>query len=509
MSLIDISALTFSYDGSYDNIFTNVSFQIDTAWKLGFCGRNGRGKTTFLKLLMGEYEYRGTISASVGFEYFPFEVSDTSLNTLGVFYSIAPNAQDWMIEREVRKLAVNEDVLNRPFATLSSGEQTKMLLAGLFLRENNFLLIDEPTNHLDMSGRETVAKYLNDKTGFILVSHDRAFLDDCVDHILSINKANIEIQRGNFSGWYYNKKMQDDFEQAEDTRLRRDIKRLESAARQSSRWADTAESSKMGKGAAKARKEGRAGKGSKEYMAEKSRKQQMRRKNFERRQQSAIEEKSGLLKNIETADPLKIHPLKYHSSPLLFLENIAVSYEDGPGKRREIFDGLSFSLGQDERLAIMGGNGTGKSSILKLICGEKIPYTGNLKTGTGMIISYVPQDTSFLTGDLRDFTAKRHINEPLFKAILRKLDFSRIQFEKDMRDYSAGQKKKVLIAASLCQQAHVYIWDEPLNYIDILSRMQIEELIKSYKPTMLFVEHDRVFCESVATKTIHMKNQML
>ena len=85
---------------------------------------------------------------------------------------------------------------------------------------------------------------------------------------------------------------------------------------------------------------------------------------------------------------------------------------------------------------------------------------------------------------------------------MRKLDFSRIQFEKDMRDYSAGQKKKVLLARSLCEQAHVYIWDEPLNYIDVLSRIQIEELIITYKPTMIFVEHDSVFCDNVSTKTV-------
>ena len=92
---------------------------------------------------------------------------------------------------------------------------------------------------------------------------------------------------------------------------------------------------------------------------------------------------------------------------------------------------------------------------------------------------------------------KKHLT--LLKTILRKLDFSRVQFEKDMRDFSAGQKKKVLLASSLCEQAHVYIWDEPLNYVDVLSRMQIEELIKAYEPTMIFVEHDKAFCENIAT----------
>jgi lincosamide and streptogramin A transport system ATP-binding/permease protein len=150
--------LTFSYEGSYDDIFTDASFQIDTDWKLGFCGRNGRGKTTFLKLLMGQYEYDGVISASVDFQYFPFEVEDKTQNTLAILEKIAPDAQFWMIQRELSKLDVNDDALYRAFNTLSNGEQTKTLLAGLFLRENNFLLIDEPTNHLDMAARETVAR---------------------------------------------------------------------------------------------------------------------------------------------------------------------------------------------------------------------------------------------------------------------------------------------------------------------------------------------------------------
>ena len=108
-------------------------------------------------------------------------------------------------------------------------------------------------------------------------------------------------------------------------------------------------------------------------------------------------------------------------------------------------------------------------------------------------------------GSLSEYAEKYGIDESLFKAILRKLDFSRVQFEKDMKNFSAGQRKKVLLARSLCEYAHIYIWDEPLNYIDVLSRMQIEELIKTHKPTMIFVEHDRTFCNNIATKTIQLK----
>lgn len=220
MSLINITNLTFAYEGSYDNIFENVSFQIDTQWKLGFTGRNGRGKTTFLNLLMGKYEFQGNISASVRFEYFPYQVVNPEADTLDVISQIYPGYIQWQLMRELSLLEVTTDVLNRSFRTLSQGEQTKVLLAALFLKENRFFLIDEPTNHLDLAARKLVGEYLNTKNGFILVSHDRSFLDQCVDHILSINKTNIEIQKGNFSSWWENKRRQDSFELAENEKLK-------------------------------------------------------------------------------------------------------------------------------------------------------------------------------------------------------------------------------------------------------------------------------------------------
>lgn len=105
---------------------------------------------------------------------------------------------------------------------------------------------------------------------------------------------------------------------------------------------------------------------------------------------------------------------------------------------------------------------------------------------------------------MSDYAKQCDIDESLFKAILRKLDFSRVQFEKDIQHFSGGQKKKVLLAKSLCEQAHLHVWDEPMNYIDVISRIQIEELLLKFKPTILFVEHDKVFCEKIATKIIQL-----
>ncbi|XOK59832.1 Lsa family ABC-F type ribosomal protection protein [Paenibacillus elgii] len=492
MSLINVTNLTFAYDGSYDNLFEDVSFQIDTDWKLGFTGRNGRGKTTFLNLLLGKYEYSGTISAKVSFEYFPFHVENKEQNTIDVIGDIYPDYLHWELMRELSLLKVSEDVLYRPFASLSNGEQTKVLLAALFLKENSFLLIDEPTNHLDMNARKLVSQYLNTKSGFILVSHDRSFLDRCVDHILSINKTEIEIQKGNFSDWWENKQRQDQFELGENEKLKKDIKRLSEASKRTSNWSHEVEKTKNG-----TRNSG--SKVDKGYIGHKAAKMMKRSKAMEHRQQNAIEEKSQLLKNIESSESLKITQLPFHKNQLAELDHVSIYYGE-----KTVCTDISFTIEQGERIALSGANGSGKSSIIKLICGEDIAHTGTFRKGSQLKISYVSQDTSHLQGNLSDYARNSGIDESLFKSILRKLDFSRVQFDKDISAFSGGQKKKVLLAKSLCEKVHLHIWDEPLNFIDVISRMQIEELLLEHSPTILFVEHDSEFCKNIATKIVKL-----
>lgn len=142
---------------------------------------------------------------------------------------------------------------------------------------------------------------------------------------------------------------------------------------------------------------------------------------------------------------------------------------------------------------------------MKLLLKYPIEHTGTVTSGSGLVISYVLQDTSHLKGTLTEFAKVHKIDESLFKAILRKMDFERVQFEKDMKDFSAGQKKKVLIAKSLCEPAHLYVWDEPLNYIDVYSRIQIEQLIRQFSPAMLLVEHDVTFQKEIDAKVITLR----
>ncbi len=492
MSLIDVNDLTFAYDGSYDAIFEHVSFQIDSSWRLGLVGRNGRGKTTLLRLLAGELDAGGAVSAALTFDLFPAPVDDPEQDALAVLDGLVPALEPWRARRELALLEVDEGALYRPFSTLSGGEQARVLLAALFLREGGFPLIDEPTNHLDLEGRQVVSRYLRRQKGFLLVSHDRAFLDGCVDHILALNRADIQVRQGNFSAWQRDKEAQDAWEAAEDRCLRREIARLEEAARRTAVWSDRTEAGKTG-----VRNSGlRPDRG---YVGHKAAKLMKRSKAVEDRRQAAVEEKSSLLKNRETAQPLKLHPLEHPKPRLLEARDLSPDYGAGP-----VCAPVSFTLERGERVALAGHNGAGKSSFLKLVCGQAVPHWGTLSLASGLVVSAVPQDPSFLRGSLSRFAADSSIDESLFKTILRKLDFARVQFEKDMADYSAGQKKKVLLARSLCQSAHLYVWDEPLNYIDLFSRMQLEQLLREYHPTMLLVEHDARFLEAVGARTVSL-----
>jgi lincosamide and streptogramin A transport system ATP-binding/permease protein len=207
MSLLQVSDLTFCYECSFDNIFEEISFSVDTDWKLGFIGRNGKGKTTFLNLLLWKYDYKGSIFTDKHFDYFPYQITEDEMDKTvdEISEQWKPGVEGWRVVCEMNSLGADPEMLYRPIRTLSHGERTKAMLAVLFSGENEFLLIDEPTNHLDRNGREIIKNYLIQKKGFILVSHDRDLLDAVADHMLVLNRESIEVVSGNFSSWWENK----------------------------------------------------------------------------------------------------------------------------------------------------------------------------------------------------------------------------------------------------------------------------------------------------------------
>lgn len=494
MAQIMIKNLNFAYEGSADIVFENANINLDTDWKLGLIGRNGRGKTTLLRLMAGALDDGGAISSPLAFDYFPMKVNAPHKTPIQLADDFSDDGESWRFYREASLLDLADETLSTPFERLSGGEQVKVLLSLLFSRDHHFLLIDEPTDHLDKESRKIVAEYLNKKKGFILVSHDRLFLDACIDHVLSINRNGLELQKGNYSSWAENKERQDQFERDQNERLKKEIGHLKAAAQKASRWADKAESKKIGLSADSHERQ----KNARSYYGEKSRRMQQQRKNLELRMNTAIDEKQGLLKNIEYSDNLKLHPLFQNKGAVATLEDVTVSFS---GKK--VLNRLSFSVQPGEIVALEGKNGCGKSTVIRLLTGEVKPDTGLVKLQGGCILSYVPQNAS-PSGTMKEFVQYHGIDETLFKTVLRKLDFRREHFEHDLSELSVGQRKKIMLAMSLCQSAHLYLWDEPLNYVDVLSRIQIENLLKEFNPTMILVEHDAAFIQKTAARIVHL-----
>lgn len=236
MATIICRGLAFGYDGTESDVFKDLELVIDTGWRAALAGRNGRGKTTLLRLIHGDLvPDRGTIERSAATSYFPppmdgptlparqavkdaiapyrrWEAEMESLlvdggdmalarygDLLAAYQEAGGYAIDARIETELAALDIAEELWRRPFSSLSGGEQTRCLLAGLFAQPHGYALIDEPTNHLDGEGRRLLARYLRTKAGFLLVSHDRAFLDTCCDHVVALNPDTVEVQRTSFS----------------------------------------------------------------------------------------------------------------------------------------------------------------------------------------------------------------------------------------------------------------------------------------------------------------------
>lgn len=490
MSQININGLSFSYGGN-EKVFDNISLNFDTSWKCGLVGRNGSGKTTLLNLLQNKYEYEGSISLSDNLMYFPFDIKDTKKTIKEIAFDILGDYEEWRLSKELSLLAVAVDILDRQFETLSYGEQVKFMLAILFVNDHEYLLIDEPTNHLDFEARNLVSKYLKSKDGFLLVSHDREFLDTCIDHLIVLNKTSVEVRSGSFKSWYQDKLDKDEFEINKNKRLRKEVRRLDDSFRENQRSSHGIESTKYGHGVKKSSGVDRG------FVGHKAAKKMKLAKNIEKRKLKDIEERKKLLKDVEEVDDLKMFNLEYYQDSLIEFIDCELGY-DG----HVVLDSFNIHIKKGEIIKLKGKNGSGKSTVIKTIMNEITILGGEEYRGSNIKISYVPQSAKNLTGFLFDLANEREVDKSQFMSILAKMGVSREHFYNDVSTFSEGQKKKVLLALSLCEEAHLYIWDEPLNYIDIFTRIQIEELIAKYKPSLLFVEHDEEFAKEIVNKVI-------
>lgn len=488
MGNIKLKHLIFGY--AADILFDDAELVIDENWRLGLVGRNGRGKTTLLKLMTGELTADSLQltrqKTAKQFVYFPQTVADKSQLTLFVLQELA-EFEEWQLTRELSLLHINADVLYRPFDSLSGGEQTKALLAVLFLAADSFPLLDEPTNHLDLPSREIVAAYLSKKSGFIVVSHDRDFLNKVTDHTLAIERAQLVLHAGNFAMYEAEKKLRDTSELTENQRLKKDIARLKTSAQEKEKWSRSREKTK----------DASADSG---FVSARAARVMKKSKNLEKRQLTEIADKEKLLTNLEKVDRLEMQPTDSHHKILVSADKLQLKYDE-----TALFQPVSFELKSGEILALTGANGTGKSSLLQALTGDfSGEYSGKLTLAHNLQVSCVRQIFQN-KGHLHNFSEEKNLDLELFLNNLRKLGLPREAFSQRIETMSQGQQKKVELAKSLSEAAELYIWDEPLNYLDVFNQEQLAKLLQSTQATMLLVEHDRTFIDKVATSEIRLE----
>lgn len=481
--MITLKDIRFGY--AEKNIFENLSVTFDSSWKLALVGRNGRGKTTLMKLLLGDLPFSGQIHSDKLFAYFPQQVIDKSLLTKFVLDELY-RFEDWQIQRELNLLGLSEATLWRPFETLSGGEQTKVLLAGLFLDTDHFALIDEPTTHLDQASREHIAKYLQGKkTGYMVTSHDRQFLNLVSDHQLAIERNTITLLAATYATYEAEKALRDRFEWSQNDKLKSEISRLKQTAQDKAAWSDHREQDKSGK-------PGQKGSGAvfdKGFIGARAARKMKQSKVLAHRMDKEIIEKEKLLKNIEKVDLLAMAYQPTHRKVLLDEAHLTVSFDDSP-----LFLPVDLIQHAGEVTAITGENGVGKSQLLKQLI--------EVAQDKGLAISYVRQLYADNKGNLADFADRHHLDYTSFLNNLRKLGMARHVFNQKIEEMSLGQQKKVELAKSLSQSAELFIWDEPLNYLDVFNQQQIEAVINQVKPALIIVEHDATFIHHIADQVI-------
>lgn len=525
MSKITINNMSYYYEDFYHPVYENSNLVIKTDWKLGLIGRNGRGKTTLLKLLKGELEpTAGNINIPLDVEYFPYKsecgytlTRDIIKENLGKLKSIEDTMDEIIsqndearfdeysilqeqyleldgyemeskILKEMDEMQLDAALLDRDFDTLSGGEKTRIMLLTLFLRDKTFVLLDEPTNHLDEEGKEAVITYLQKKKGFIVVSHDRAFLDQVIDHVISINKTDITIEKGNYSSWKQNKDKKEEFELRTKERLEEEIAQLERSAKTSRTWANIGNMQRY-----QFAGNGRAN-GVETYMKQ--------AKRSESRVQDHIDKKKQLLQNYEEVKSLVMHQKDdIEEQCLIKIKELSFKYPDSVNY---IIKGFNFEIHTGDRVWVKGKNGAGKSTLLKILNG-KLPNEA-IEYIDGLEIAMVSQEPAWKSGYIKG-EFEDTMQNPVYQRFLELCDHFELPenfLERPLETYSSGELKKVNIARTLAEEHHIILFDEPLNYMDTYFSEQLEEALLKYQPTIIFVEHDDYFGKKIATRTIKL-----
>ncbi len=523
--MIELSINNLAKSYGADNIFRDISFDIKTKERVGFIGKNGVGKTTIFKILCGiEEQSSGVINKRKGLkigylEQIPvynesFNVEDVLKLSFSEIYKIEKEMKiiqdkfseliDNELDAAVKKfsalqlrfetlegyniqekinritfgLNIDANMLKRKFNALSGGEKTRVMIGKILLEEPDLLLLDEPTNHLDLKFIEWLEEYLNsyEKT-VIIISHDRYFLDKVVNKIVELTSYEANMYYGNYSKFVIEKEMKFLHQLKEYENQQRKINKMEEQIKRYRIWGAMRDSDKMYK----------------------------RAKTLE----AKLEKIDKLNKPIKDKkiDTFSLYSDERTGKRVLEVHELSKSFSD-----KMLFKDLELEIFYKDSVVILGDNGTGKSTLLKIILGEIESDFGFVRTGAKVSIGYLPQEVTFENENIQvvDYFARKYsISTSDARKELAKILFTNDDVFKTIASLSGGEKTKLKLLTLMYEKHNVLLLDEPTNHLDIDSREILEEDLINYDGTLLFVSHDRYFVDKVATKVTELKNHKL
>lgn len=517
--MIDIAVQELNkYYGS-NHVIKGISFEIFRGERAGLIGKNGSGKSTLFKVISGKegYESGSVMKASEArvevLEQIPvfdggctvenilrsafeelFTISE-EMRRLEIQIQNAHDAADkplarygrlqtqyeamggYEFESRIDKVCngmkIDDVMRHQLFANLSGGEQTRVNLARILLRDADILLLDEPTNHLDLGSIHWVEEFLKGYTGtVVIISHDRCFLDNVVTRIIEIDGGGLNFYEGNYSYYAIEKERRQSAQRELYEQQQKKIEQLETAAKRMHEWAKNADNPAMHKRA---------------FAIEK------RIKRMDHVDKPSITKK--ITAEFKESD--------FSSTGFARFRNIGKSYNDNM-----LFQGINLDILRNERIALIGKNGCGKTTLIKLLTGDEIADCGEIRIESSVKMAYLPQVIEFENNEATVLDTIRYvleISEEKARRMLAMFHFRGADVLKKTGKLSGGEKSRLKLCILMQEDCNFLVMDEPTNHLDIPSREWIEEAVEQFDGTILFISHDRYFINKFTTRVLEIE----
>ena len=523
MIILDVNKVSKSF--GFGNILNEVSFSINEGEKLGLVGNNGTGKSTLLKLIAHiEKQDNGTISIKKDAKVEYLEQGDIADSKSGlcrdILYSafenlnemelalknyeskmssvLDPNELNSIIEKYsnllekftrlggyekdlqldivLNGLNIDRNLLNREFSSLSGGERTLINLAKILLSKPDLLLLDEPTNHLDITRIEWLEKFIREYKGsVIIVSHDRFFLDKTIQKVIELESGKTKIYFGNYTDFIIQKENEEVKEFQIYKVQQRKFHEMEKAIKRLKEWGKMADNPTF------------------------FRRAKAIQSNLDRLRENAIEKPKE-----KTEYPINFKSYGRGSNEVVKIKNLSLY-----AGNKKLLENSNCLILNGEKVAIIGDNGTGKSTLINEIISNSNP---SIVVGSNQKIAYLSQIIEFVDKKqslLEYFIYETGLDEVISRSVLYNFQFFKKDVSKRVGALSGGEKLRLKLAILLQKEINLLILDEPTNHIDIETREVLEDTLSKFKGTLIFVSHDRYFINKLANKIIEFHNHKL